>query len=131
MVSSGALNDIGTAYGTQTQTVTAGKKAPAAGMGAEFGNVMRSSAQEKTAAAAANTDAVTFSAGAEIQKFGIMSQIKKPDLSADLFFSDDFEDTADDELDSAISFDEIEELDRISDTAAFSANADMLIFPEI
>jgi hypothetical protein len=133
MVSSGALNDIGAAYGTNT--VAAAQKTKTSAQDSGFSDLMRNAtAQEKTAAAAAaSTEPISFSAGADIQKLGIMSQMKKPDLSADIFFSDDFEDNMEEELDSAISFDEIEELDRITDidAAGLSANSDMLIFPEM
>ncbi|MCR4780091.1 MAG: hypothetical protein K5876_03245 [Ruminiclostridium sp.] len=113
MVSSKALNDLGAAYGTSAVSVAQKKKAH--GQSSGFGEVMRGTAEEKPSpSSAANESAVAFSAGAEIQRLGMMAQMKKTDFSADLFF-DDMDESDEDGLDSAISFDELDELDRITD----------------
>ncbi len=132
MVSSGALKDISTAYGTGN--VTLGQKpAGTSGNGAEFAEAMRGTAAAKAEPAAAGEASVSFSAGAEVQRLGLLRQMKQTDFHSELFFSDD-EDNAEDDMDSAISFDEIEELDRMSDigfgqlTDSGSGNADGLDF---
>ena len=113
MVSTGALNDISAAFGANTTTY--GQKANTQGSGGNFADAMRGTSAEKAGApAAADTAAVSFSAGADVQRLGMLKQMKQVDFSADLFFNTD-DDNSEDDLDSSISFDEIEELDLMGD----------------
>lgn len=129
MVSTGALNDISAAFGANTATY--GQKANTQGSGGNFADAIRGTASEKTEAlSAAGNAAVSFSAGADVQRLGMMKQMKQVDFSADLFFNTD-EDSIEDDLDSSISFDEIEELDRMGDIGfELQAANEPPIFPD-
>lgn len=75
--------------------------------------------------APAESQSITFSAGADIERMGRMSQMK------DLFFSEEMDLFAEDsDLDDAIGFDEIEELDLIADDEAANKAAEQPVLTD-
>lgn len=76
-----------------------------------FRDTLGDSAAADTPVNSFGTESIAFSAGSEVQKMRTMSQMR------DLFFSEElnmFDD--DNDLDDSIGFDEIEELDQLTDS---------------
>lgn len=95
---------------------TAAKAEPSASA-VSFDRVFRDTHFGAEIAADAGSDAdsgsINFSASAEIERMSTMSQVRE------LFFSDELELSEDDnDMDDAIGFDEVEELDLIADDQA-------------
>lgn len=103
----GALKDIGASYnkkGIDTRTNHNERQ------DGSFGKVMRETQQTENTSGTATTEEISmFTTGAAIDMLSVMSQLK---VSNEADFSD--------ELDEAIGFDEIEELDSIADSQAIN-----------
>ena len=110
----GTTKDIGTNYDRSVKFGSAGtKQSGENGDNIRFGDVLRDAAAENTDGNNTNVPFhSSFSAGAAVERLGAMSQIK------DALFDEEFGSGETEDLDADISFDEIQNLDVMTDIAA-------------